>query len=87
MLWGGSYQSLCRSRSSWWGSDILAIHAPCSLEDFLLWVCVFFFALTDEEEDTNMLGCLTIVCFVLFNVFVLFIHVTSASVLGHHLVF
>lgn len=54
MLWGSSYQSLCRSRSSWWGSDVLAIHAPCSLEDFLLWVCAFFFCLTDEEEDTNM---------------------------------
>lgn len=92
MLWGSSYQSLCRSRSSWWGSDVLAIHAPCSLEDFLLWVCAFFFlsywwGRRYKYVYKYVYKFLTIVCFVLFNVFVLFIHVTSASVLGHHLVF
>lgn len=56
-----------------------------------MWVCAFFGGLTNEEGDINMLGVLVIACFLLsmflFSVLTLLVLVTSASVLGHRLIF
>lgn len=88
VLWGCSHRSLHRSRNSHQGSDMLVIHASYSLENFLLQVCAFLGVLLMRREiDTSMLGVLLIVCFVPISFNVLALHVTSASVLGHHLVF